>query len=318
MELYPLKFKPIFKETAWGGSRLKSLLHKNVSLDKKVGESWELSAVRGNLSVVSNGYLKGNNIEELIEVYMGELVGEKVYERFGQEFPLLIKFLDTAETLSLQVHPDDATAAERHHAFGKSEMWYIIAADAGAKIAAGFSKDTNLSELLEHIKSNSLHDILNLESVKAGDAFYIPSGTLHAIGKNITLVEIQQTSDISYRMHDWGRNEKNRPLHTDLAIDIIDYRAAKDHKLEIKKSQQLIDNQYFTVNLLKSTQPIERKLLSLDSFVIYICTDGEAQVSASGQAEKISAGETLLIPAALSDVQIMPQGNVKLLEVYIN
>ncbi|MDR2938388.1 MAG: class I mannose-6-phosphate isomerase [Prevotellaceae bacterium] len=317
MKLYPLKFKPIFKETVWGGNRLKSLLHKNISGDKKVGESWELSAVRGNLSVVSNGYLKGNNIEELIEVYMGELVGEKVYEQFGNEFPLLIKFLDTTETLSLQVHPDDATAAERHHAFGKNEMWYIVAADADAKIALGFGKDSNLGELLEHVEKNTLHEILNLENVKAGDTFYVPAGTLHAIGKNITLAEIQQTSDITYRVYDWGRNEKNRPLHTDLAMDVIDYRAAKNHKVEVKDKSHLIENKYFTTNLLNLSQAAERNLSEHDSFIIYVCTSGEAKITAGGQAEKIAAGETLLIPAALSDVQVAPQGSVTLLEVYI-
>lgn len=320
MELYPLKFKPIFKETVWGGSKLRTVLNKNISPDKKVGESWELSGVRGNLSVVSNGYLKGNNIEELIEIYMGELVGEKVYERFGQEFPLLIKLLDTTETLSLQVHPDDATAAERHHAFGKTEMWYVIAAEADSKIAVGFNKDSNLSELLDHIKNSSLHEILNLESAKAGDAFYIPAGTLHAIGKNITLAEIQQTSDITYRVYDWGRNDKNRPLHTDLAMDIINYHAATDNKIGTSgrdKSKLLADSPYFTTTLLNLVQAAERSYSELDSFIIYICTEGAAQVSCNGQAEKIERGETLLIPASLSEVKITPQAAVKLLEVYI-
>jgi mannose-6-phosphate isomerase len=317
MELYPLKFKPIFKETVWGGGRLKSLLNKNISSDKKVGESWELSAVRGNLSVVSNGYLKGNNIEELIEVYMGELVGDKVYEQFGNEFPLLVKFLDTTETLSLQVHPDDATAAERHHAFGKTEMWYVLAAEPNAKMAVGFNKDTNLSELLNHLNNNTLQEILNLESAKAGDAFFIPAGTIHAIGKNITLAEIQQTSDITYRVYDWGRNDKNRPLHLDLAMDIISYNAANGNKLSVGSTAELVSCPYFTTNLLNISHTTERNLLEFDSFIIYICTEGAAQVSARGQAETLGIGETLLIPASLSDVQITPQGNAKLLEVYI-
>lgn len=321
MELYPLKFKPIFKETVWGGSKLRTVLNKNVAPDKKVGESWELSGVRGNLSVVSNGYLKGNNLEELIEIYMGELVGDKVYEQFGHEFPLLIKFLDTTDMLSLQVHPDDATAAERHHAFGKTEMWYVMAAEADSKIAVGFNKDSNLSELLEHIKNNSLHEILNLENAKAGDAFFIPAGTLHAIGKNITLAEIQQTSDITYRVYDWGRNEKNRPLHTDLAMDIIDYHvASKENKINVagkSGNTPLFDNKYFTTSFLSLSQATERNYSELDSFVIYVCTEGAAQVTCNGQAEKIEKGETLLIPASLSEVQIAPQGNVELLEVYI-
>ena len=317
MELYPLKFKPIFKETVWGGGRLKSVLNKNITPDKKVGESWELSAVRGNLSVVSNGYLKGNSIEELVEVYMGELVGDKVYEQFGNEFPLLVKFIDANETLSVQVHPDDATAAERHHAFGKTEAWYVLAAEPEAKIAVGFSKDTNLSELLEHIKNNSLQEIIKLESAKAGDAFFIPAGTVHAIGKGILIAEIQQTSDITYRIYDWGRSDKNRPLHTELAMDIINYNAAKGNKLSTSNIEELVSCPYFTINQLNLAHPAERNLLEHDSFIIYICTEGAAQISAQGQGETLNLGETLLIPASLSDVQITPQGNVKLLEVYI-
>ncbi len=297
------------------------MLNKKVAADKKVGESWELSSVRGNLSVVSNGYLKGNNIEELIEIYMGELVGDKVYEQFGQEFPLLIKFLDTTEMLSLQVHPDDATAAERHHAFGKNEMWYIMAAEADAKIAVGFNRDANLGELLDHIKNNSLQEILNLESVKAGDAFYVPAGTIHAIGKGITLAEIQQASDITYRVYDWGRNDKNRPLHTDLAMDVIDYHAAKGNKISVStdsKEAQIVGCEYFTANLLNLTQSTQRSLSELDSFVVYLCTDGAAKIVCKGQEENIEKGETLLLPASLTnDVAIVPQGNVKLLEVYI-
>jgi mannose-6-phosphate isomerase len=252
---------------------------------------------------------------------MGELVGDKVYERFGHEFPLLIKFLDTTDMLSLQVHPDDATAAERHHAFGKTEMWYVMAAEADSQIAVGFSRYSNLSELLEHIKNNSLQEILNLESAKAGDAYFIPAGTLHAIGKNITLAEIQQTSDITYRVYDWGRDEKNRPLHTDLAMDIIDYRVAspanKTNVAGTSGSTPLFDNKYFTSSYLSLSQATARNHSELDSFVLYICTEGAAQLRCSGQPEKIEKGETLLVPASLSDIQIAPQGSVELLEVYI-
>jgi len=318
MELYPLKFKPIFKETVWGGGRLKSLLGKNFSPDKKIGESWELSAVRGSLSVASNGYLKGNNLEELVEVYMGELVGDKVYEQFGNEFPLLVKFIDAAETLSVQVHPDDAAAAERHHAFGKTEAWYVLAAEPDAKIAVGFNRDTNLTELLNHLSSNTLQEILKLESAQAGDAFFIPAGTVHAIGRGVLLAEVQQTSDITYRIYDWGRSDKKRPLHTDLAMDIICYNAAKGNKLSAGNTAELVSCPYFTLNKLDLARPAERDLSAHDSFVIYICTAGAAQVSARGQAETLSTGETLLVPASLSgEVQLTPQGSATLLEVYV-
>ncbi len=320
MELYPLKFKPIFKETVWGGSRLHNILNKKVAADKKVGESWELSGVRSNLSIVSNGYLKGNNIEELIEVYMGELVGDKVYERFGQEFPILVKFIDTTETLSIQVHPDNATAEQRHHAFGKTEMWYILDAAPEAKIALGFNKDTNLGELLDSINNNTLQEALQLEEAKIGDAFYVPAGTIHAIGRNILLAEIQQTSDITYRVYDWGRNDKNRPLHVEFAMDVIDYHKAKGNRVDIPNNNvaTIVDQQHFTTNRLTLSSPTARNHSELDSFVIYVCTEGSAQVVCNGQKEAIEKGETLLVPASLNNVQILPQGNVQLLEVYIN
>jgi mannose-6-phosphate isomerase len=319
MDLYPLKFKPILQEKVWGGSNLQKLLKKQAPVDKKIGESWELSGVQGYLSVVSNGYLAGNTIEDLIEVYMDELVGNKVYKQFGQEFPLLIKFIDTTEMLSIQVHPNDATAAERHHAFGKTEMWYVLDAEPEAKIALGFNKDTNLSELLDHIKNNTLPEVLNLEEATAGAAFFVPAGIVHAIGKGILLAEIQQTSAITYRVYDWGRDAKDRPLHVDLAMDVINYHATKDSKISGNNREvtQLADCQYFTTNALAFTQPAERDHAELDSFVIYICTDGAAQIACGGQAETIEKGETLLIPASLNSVKITPQGSTKLLEVYI-
>ncbi|MDR1022544.1 MAG: class I mannose-6-phosphate isomerase [Prevotellaceae bacterium] len=322
MELYPLKFKPVFKEIVWGGSRLRTILNKNVDADKHIGESWELSGVKGNLSVVANGYLKGNNIQELIEVYMGELVGEKVYEQFGQEFPLLIKFIDANEPLSVQVHPDDAIAAQRHHAYGKTEMWCVIDAEPDAELIVGFNRETNLTEMLEHIKSNTLKDILNVEKVKAGESYFIPAGCIHAIGKGLLIAEIQQTSDITYRVYDWGRNLPNRPLHVDLSMDVICYHAAQGHKVAppqaLNRPEQLVSCPYFTTNKLTLTGSIRRSYEEFDSFVAYICTGGAATVTCGNQSESIVKGETLLIPASLTGyVLLEPQQQAELLEVYI-
>lgn len=322
MKLYPLKFKPVFKEIVWGGGKLRSILGKDVAADKRIGESWELSGVKGNLSVVTNGYLKGNNIQELIEVYMGELVGEKVYEQFGQEFPLLIKFIDANEPLSVQVHPDDATAAQRHHAYGKTEMWYVLDAEPGAELIVGFGRETNLGEVLEHIKSNTLKDILNVEKVKSGESYFIPAGCIHAIGKGLLIAEIQQTSDVTYRVYDWGRNLPNRPLHIDLSMDVICYHAAQGHKVELPQTlnrpEQLVACPYFTTNKLTLTDSVSRCYREMDSFVVYICTGGAATVTCGNQPENIAVGETLLIPASLAgEVLVKPQERAELLEVYI-
>jgi mannose-6-phosphate isomerase len=322
MRLYPLKFKPVFKEVVWGGSRLCAILNKNVAADKKIGESWELSGVKGNLSVVSNGYLKSNNIHELIEVYMDELVGGKVYEQFGKEFPLLIKLIDANEPLSVQVHPDDATAAQRHHAYGKTEMWYVVDAAPNAELIVGFNRETDLSEMLAHIESNTLKEILNVEKVQAGESYFIPAGCIHAIGKGLLIAEIQQTSDITYRVYDWGRSLPNRPLHIDLAMDVICYHAAQGHKVAppqaLNHPEQLVSCPYFTTGKLTLTDSIRRSYEERDSFVVYICTGGAATVACGRQSESIGKGETLLIPASLAnDVLVTPQKQAELLEVYI-
>jgi mannose-6-phosphate isomerase len=200
--LYPLKFTPVFKDKIWGGDKLKTILNKDFSDLPNCGESWEISAVQDDISVVSNGFLKGNNLEELIEVYMGDLVGEKVWEKFGCECPLLIKFIDANDNLSIQVHPNDELSAERHDAYGKTEMWYVVQADPGARLISGFSGKINKAEYLKYLGNGHLEDILNYEEVSAGDVFFIPAGRVHAIGKGIVVAEIQQTSDVTYRIFD--------------------------------------------------------------------------------------------------------------------
>lgn len=322
--LYPLKFKPQPKETVWGGHKLNTLFHKDFPVEKKIGESWELSGVQKNLSVVTNGYLKGNNIEELAEIYMNELLGDKVYEQFNMEFPLLIKFIDAADTLSVQVHPGDAVAAERHNAYGKTEMWVVLAAEPGAGLYVGFKEKLTAQAFYEHTQKGTLPGVLNFEPVAPGDVFFIPAGRIHAIGKGVMLAEIQQTSDITYRVYDWGREydpATARDMHIDLAIDVIDYTPVGQYKTAYTQQRNVPVNlagcPYFTTNLLDIDKTIARPLLPRDSFVIYICLEGSASLSCKGIQETITKGETVLVPACISDVQLQPALETKLLEVYV-
>ncbi len=323
--LYPLKFTPIYKDKIWGGNKIKSVLNKDFGSLPNCGESWELSGVEGNVSVASNGYLAGNSLEELIEVYMGDLVGDNIYEIYGTEFPLLIKFIDANDDLSIQVHPDDEMAAERHNSYGKTEMWYVMQADKGAKLQSGFNQPVDQEKYLEKLEKVELTDILNFEEVTAGDVFFIPAGRVHAIGKGILLAEIQQTSDITYRIYDYDRRDdkgNTRELHTDLALDAIDYTLFPEYKsnYEVKanESVELASCQYFTTNVLELTQVVEKDYNKLDSFVIYICMEGELVVETEAGTELVQMGETILIPASVENVHLKPiTASAKLLEVYI-
>jgi mannose-6-phosphate isomerase len=323
-QLYPLKFKPILKERIWGGSRLKEIFGKKSSIEK-CGESWELSAVQGEVSVVTNGFLKDNSLEEIIEIYMGDLVGEKVYDLFGMEFPLLIKFIDANDNLSIQVHPNDDLALQRHDSYGKTEMWYVMESKPGAQLISGFNKPVSKEEYLQSVENNTLESILNKVDVISGDSFFIPAGRVHAIGAGILLAEIQQTSDVTYRIYDYNRkdaNSKTRELHTDLAVDAIDYSFEKN----VKTSYSDIPNQpvklascvYFTTQKIVLTKAIIRDFSNLDSFVIYICCSGKLNIQYEGN-EKLSvvAGETVLIPALIAEIALIPEENCVLLEVFI-
>jgi len=325
MSLYPLKFQPILKDKIWGGSKLKTVLNKDFSPLPNAGESWEISGVEGDISVVSNGNLAGNNLEELIEVYMGDLVGDKVYDQFGMEFPLLIKFIDANDVLSIQVHPDDELSKERHNAFGKTEMWYVIEADKGSELIVGFNQEVDKAKYVAKLEEGKLEEILNNEPVKKGSCFFIPAGRVHAIGKGILLAEIQQTSDVTYRMYDWNRTDDQgnpRELHTELAVDAIDYSFEKkyrtDYETEINKSKELVRCPYFTTNTLEFDKQIEKDYSQLDSFVIYMCLDGDFTIeSEGGITTEVAKGETVLIPAALENVILFPKGKTEILEVYI-
>ena len=325
--LYPIKFKPRVKERIWGGKAILERKGKAVSrLDKNklYGESWDLSSVKGDISVVANGMLKGNNLEEIIEVYMGELVGEQHFERYGLEFPLLIKYLDCNDRLSVQVHPDDELAEERHNSFGKTEAWYIAECKEGAAIYLGF-KDLNTTreEYISAVAESRLESLLNRVEVKKGDIFFIPAGTVHALGAGIEVVEVQQTSDITYRIYDWDRVDasgKGRELHTALAVDAIDFEADAEllhKKYDVEKGGEtkVIESSYFTMAIqdIDGHKSLDRSML--DSFVVYICLEGNATISADGQKESLALGELVLVPAECCDVEF--EGCARLMEVYI-
>ncbi|HCC69636.1 MAG TPA: mannose-6-phosphate isomerase [Bacteroidales bacterium] len=322
--LYPLKFLPILKERVWGSNRLSKDYGKNAEEGTKIGESWELSGVQDNISIISNGFLEGNNLEEVIEVYMGDLVGEEIFEKFGREFPLLIKLIDANEDLSVQVHPPDELAQERHHAYGKTEMWYVLEATENASIYTGFNQEMSKELYIESLHKGDIVEKLNVETPEPGDVFFIPSGRVHAIGKGVVLTEIQQTSDITYRIWDWNRNGldgKPRELHTQLSVDAIDYNIYESYKTsthsELNKTVNIIDCNYFTTNLIELDKPIVKDYSLTDSFVIYICINGNAILEWEGKNMSMVKGETVLIPAIMDKVCIRPDSSTRILEVYI-
>ena len=322
--LYPLQFAPILKNYIWGGTRLKTVLNKNTKTSK-CAESWELSGVSENISVVKQGFLKGNNLMELIEIYMGDLVGDKIYERFGIEFPLLIKFIDAKDDLSIQVHPDDRLAAERHGAYGKTEMWYIMEAGKDSNLIVGFNQKMDKEKYLQALNDKKIKEIMNYEKVSAGDVFFMPAGRVHAIGKDILLAEIQQTSDITYRIYDWDRVDatgKSREMHTELAIDAIDYSTQNEYKTFYQKptngTTELVNCQHFTANLLSFKQPLNKDYQHLDSFIIYICTSGKCSINwGTSEYQQIRKGDTILLPAVLKKIRLIPDEPTELLETYV-
>lgn len=321
--LYPLKFKPLVKERIWGARNLEKLFAKRLPADVPVGESWELSGVEGDVSVVANGNLKGNTLEEMVEIYMGDLVGEKVYEKFGTEFPLLIKLIDAADNLSIQVHPDDALSAARHNAYGKTEMWYVMDHEPDATLYLGFNQNVTREKYLEYLAAGRLEELLNRYTVERGDTFFIPAGAIHAIGRGLVVAEIQQTSDITYRVYDFNRTDaggKARELHTDLALDAIDYSERHDYRVtrrgEVNKAVGIQSCPYFASTLTVVAGEFLRDYSLTDSFVVYVCVDGALEVTCdNGASEHLRRGETLLIPAAVDAVTLKGEGT--LLESYV-
>lgn len=322
--LYPLKFKPIYKPLIWGGEKLRTLLDKT-DAPESTGESWEISAVKDNVSVVANGFLAGNPLDELIEVYMGDLVGDRVFEKFNTEFPVLIKFIHANDNLSVQVHPDDEYAMKYHGENGKTEMWYIIDAEEGAELISGFRHDVDRQVFMKHLENGKLTALLNYEAVKAGDVFFMPARRVHAINKGIVLAEIQQTSDMTYRIYDYERTDKlgnQRELHLDHALEVMDYKKRDDIRTKYDRipnqTVNLADCPYFTTGLIEFDKPVDKDFGLIDSFVAYICTEGSLLVNyKGGEAVPLKKGETMLIPAALDEISLIPEQPSTLLEVYM-
>lgn len=327
--LYPLKFRPLYKERIWGGDLLAhSLGKKSLPKDKIVGESWELCGMPGDSSVVSNGALRGNSLSELVEIYMGDLVGEGVYDLFGDEFPLLFKFIDAQQNLSIQVHPGDEVAMERHGSMGKTEMWYVVDAEPGAQIMLGFERSVTADQYRQALEQGKVDELITRFDVTPGQTFYIPSGAVHAICKGVLVAEIQQTSDITYRIFDWNRVDDNgnpRELHTAQALDVIDF---SHHSPEyyLTQPQQILNStstlrncKYFnsSITVLDGTLELERQYEMVDSFVVYLCIEGSLVIKINGQPDTtIERGETVLIPAVFNLVAL--SGSGKIIETYID
>ena len=322
--LYPLQFKTIYKDKIWGGKKIRTILHKDFGNLPNCGETWEISGVKSDVSIVSNGELEGESLADILEKYKGDLVGNKVYSHFGNIFPLLIKFIDANENLSIQVHPNDKLAKERHNSFGKTEMWYVIQADEGSTLISGFNRELTEAEYLDKFNKGEINDILNREDAKAGDVFFLPAGRVHTIGKGLLIAEIQQTSDITYRIYDFDRVDdkgNKRELHTQEALAAIDYK----HYPEYKTKYQPIDNQavelvtcpYFTTSILHFTHNTVKDYSGLDSFVIYICLEGDCTVKYNDAQYQLSIGDCLLLPKIINQVELVTINGFKILESYI-
>ena len=351
-KLYPFKFIPVASPRPWGGDALVRELGKHfvecdddgnekvLGADVKIGESWELADMGIEDSVLSNGWLAGNTISEIMETYMERIVGENVYNYYGRQFPLLIKFLDVNDRLSVQVHPDDAVAAERYDSLGKAEIWYNMDAKPGAKIWAGFNREMSAQELYDRCKNGTVDEVLNVIYPKKGDALYITPGTVHAADGGILVAEIQESSDMTFRLYDWGREFNPvtaRKIHLDEAIDVIDYGVfndschvkgplweechchedechCHDDKSEVVKT--LVESPQFNVARLNLTDPLHIYTEQFESFIVYICVEGAASIQVPSQDEdghpkmdsyEFSKGETIMVPADMPDFFLVPR-----------
>lgn len=314
------KFQPILKSMLWGGEKIAP--YKQIATQQQsVGESWELSGVKGDESVVSEGPDAGMTLPQLIARDGAQLLGKSNFERFGEEFPLLVKFIDARQDLSIQVHPNDEMAWERHRSKGKTEMWYVVAADEEAHLRSGFSKQVTPAQYEASVADNTITDILTDYIIHPGDVFFLPAGRVHSIGAGAFIAEIQQTSDLTYRIYDFNRRDaqgNTRELHTELAKQAIDYTVQPDYRTHYEKTQnapvELVSCPYFTTRLYDLTQPLTADYSALDSFVVVICIEGKGLLTDDcGHEVPIHQGETVLIPASVRSLRITPDGGMKLL-----
>lgn len=326
--LYPLRFIPVPAERPWGGNALATRFGKPFDPQKTIGESWEISGFEQDSSVVAEGYLEQNALYDIIETYMGDIVGEEIYKIFGNEFPLLIKLLDIRNKLSVQVHPDDETAFDRHNSYGKSEAWYVLSAEPGARIYMGFNRDMDPNDFYRRCREGRAEEVLNVIEPKAGDFFYIEAGTVHSADAGVVIAEVQQLSDVTYRLYDWGREldpATRREMHLDLAFDCINYRKYDPEHYFVPASRgagRLTDNRHFTINLMDLKDTFHIYPDRYESFILYFAVSGAASLTPPqgkpGTETRISAGEWILVPAAYPDFLLRgEEPGTRVLEVYI-
>jgi mannose-6-phosphate isomerase len=322
--LYPLKFKTIYKDKIWGGNKIKTYLGKDFSPLPNCGETWEISGVKSDVSVVESGSLIGESLADILEKYQDELVGKKVYQRFGNIFPLLVKFIDANDWLSIQVHPDDELGKKRHNSFGKTEMWYIIEADPGSTLITGFNQQVDEKLYLDKLNTGHLTDILNKEEAHAGDVFFLPAGRVHTIGKGLLLAEVQQTSDITYRIYDFDRVDdkgNKRELHTEEALAAIDYKQYPDYKTkytpQVNADVPVVSCPYFTTNVMEFTHGTQKDYSNLDSFVIHVCVAGAYTITHNNETYEVKMGECILLPNTVNQIDMQTVSGFKILESYI-
>lgn len=320
MKLYPLQFEPILKERIWGGTKLKTFLNKPIT-SNITGESWEISTVENDVSVVVNGSLKGKSLIELINEFPEAVLGTRVYAQFGKQFPLLFKYIDAREDLSIQLHPNDELAKKRHNSFGKTEMWYVMQADTDARLIVGFKEKSSPEEYIKNLNNKTLLSILDTKKVKQGDVFMLDTGTIHAIGAGIVIAEIQQTSDITYRVYDFDRvdaNGKTRELHIDLALEALNYEKIQAQRFYSKTeniANEIVNCNYFTTNFIQLDGNIEIHK-NQTSFTVYMCVEGDFKLTFDNESYSYKKGDTVLIPAAITDFQL--SGKATILEIYIS
>lgn len=328
--LYPFKFRAQLFHKIWGGHSIEKWYDYVPADYENVGEAWVMSDVEKYPTEVSNGAHAGDSLQDLLEVYMDELVGEKVYDVFGNHFPLLLKFIDATDDLSIQVHPDDDYALENEKSLGKTEMWYVLPSKGDAAIYLGWNQQMNVSLIHAAIADGTLSEYLREYKVHEGDVAYIPAGTVHAMRRNTIVAEIQENSDITYRLYDYnriGNDGKKRPLKLDKALQVMDFHP--DNEASYAPTMPRIDGvvnlkktPYFTANLLSPTRPVQRDYAPLDSFVAYMCVEGQCEITAldcetEDKSVSMRMGEAVLIPATLNDILITPQGHCKLIEIYV-
>ena len=327
MKYYPLLFQPNLHEVVWGGNKLRPYKGMEPTTEP-IGESWEVSAVPSSTSIISNGEWKGKDLISVINEHPEDILGKSVNQKYQGKLPLLVKFIDAKKDLSIQVHPNDEMAMREHGKMGKSEMWYIIKADEGAHLYAGFKQSITPYEYQKRVEDGSITDVLACHQVKTGDVFYLPAGRVHAICGGIMLAEVQQSSDVTYRIYDYNRpgiDGKPRELHTELAAKALDFHVEENYRTEYtdnsNKAIQIIDSPYFDVRVMEVSKPFHRDLRKYDSFIISMCMEGDCviKVRSTGDEIILKQGYSTLIPAAIADYDVIPlKETTRLLDAFID